>query len=231
MSLDSTPFVRQIRTYVEDTRKRVMLFDDFENAPLDWQPDGGVDGDFVVERVTTKKRDGAASMRIATPTTTPAEDDYVAASRYIGMTGNLGILETTADIVAHADPVTFQFDLDFNIYTNGIRYNAVLRWSGTNWQYRNSSGDFVNMTGLTYFGYGQSTSGYDYWINLSIKLDLSQKKYLTASVNENLFDLERAPIWYSPVAGINYMQFKAVLTTLENAQKEMWIDNAQITMV
>lgn len=220
---ETTPYVRQIQAYVEDTRARTVLSDGFEDAPLDWAGIGGVDVDWVVERVTTKKRDGGASLHLSTPATTPDTNDYVVARRNIGMPNQLGILEASYDIFVASDPATLTVGIEFNVYSGGILQDIQMRWDGGDWQFYNSGGTWTDL-GLTTFSYG------DIWNNIAIRADVANSQLISARVNNNVVDLGRVAL-RSSAAGGNYLSTAVRLTTLTSAQRELWVDNARILML
>lgn len=199
------------------------MFEDGETL-FQWNVNGGVDGDFVGERVTTKRFRGAGCLHLATPATTPATNDEVQIQRFLPITSGLDKMSFSAFFMTQATKSTVRISFSFTIYaqSTGQTMAFIVYWSGTGWYISTSTGAVA--IGSANFKTGSS----DYWHFLSLTAYPNRLQYGQVQIDDAVFTLTDHFITSSDPGDNQGITCTVTLVTLENAQKEAWFDDVTL---
>lgn len=227
-----TEYIRDIRTFVEDSRVKRAFHDDFEPALFKWSGAGAGSADWTVARVTNKALNGEASMLLQTATTTPATNDSAYASFFAPISFIPSVLEfscffTTRETVASQ---YLQFRLQLYSQQMNAAPNYIINWNGAAavWEYHNLAGSYAT-TGLANIS---ANSGYDAWNHIAFTVLPTQRQWLNLKINEQEFDMAGEGVQsVAPGANNNSLAIQIYNKTLTATQRSLWVDDITVVMI
>lgn len=160
----------------------ILYQDNFEDV-LKWEKVGGV-GDSFLELDPSLAFSGNQSLHLKTRTTSPAENDNIAADLYTYISpskklSHIFYFSSPAFAAMKQLLTVFSYFDGTNIHDYGIQLNPQTPI----WQYRNSGGSLTDIPSSGVLPYNNT------WHRFLINVNLNTKKYISLSFDNHFFDL------------------------------------------
>uniref|UniRef100_A0A6M3JP97 Putative lectin/glucanase superfamily protein n=3 Tax=viral metagenome TaxID=1070528 RepID=A0A6M3JP97_9ZZZZ len=199
----------------------IILYDDMEDL-LKWDVSGyPVAGTVTKEPTATYNKN--YGLRIATRATTPAINDYTAATRSIAnITNNEITIELFFRLITTA--ANAKFDIRYDSFYNGLAITTGLRIDGsTNYIWlMNEGGGYVQTTLQI------PTLSANYWHRLSVSFNLLTNTYIKAKINAINYNLTNYRYFIESGFDIEQTTIMLLMGTKAAAQATIDIDDCLI---
>jgi hypothetical protein len=199
----------------------VILFDDIEGL-FKWNG-AGTDVLYTVAKDSTVAYNDSASLKIKTDTGSPAEDDYVDATRFcFERPGRRCRIELLFMLTAYQNSKLTRFRFESDDLSSFITAEVVYQAATRQWYYLNSVGGLSLIPGSAF------TLGDLRWHRLLFEFDMAAGRYLWFECDNFKFDMSALAL-YSQVSGeVSYSKIGFKLVAAGVNPPEMHVDDVLV---